>query len=141
MELKNGSDRDWGNSVASDGIIVRTLGGSIFGNSFGAPGISDVGFEGLAYPIASSYLSQYIRRQAGLSDFEVSIDPEQHVYIYIEKEIFDNLVMYYNQTFGPDMDSYLLGSRYRWGPRSWVGLEINDDRDITGQVQYIIPLD
>jgi hypothetical protein len=128
-------------ALAYEDVILRTLGGSIFGDRFGAPGIRDVGLEGLAYPLASSYLSKLIRRQAGLSDFEVSVDPDQHVYIYIEKEILDNMLMYYHQTFGPDLDSYLFGARYRWRPRSWVGLELDNNQEVKGQVQYIIPVD
>jgi hypothetical protein len=128
-------------ALAYEDIVVRTLGGSIFGDSFGAPGIQDVNFEAVALPIASSYLSKYIRRKAGFSAFEVSIDQDQNVFVYVEKTVFKNLVMYYQQTFGPDTDSYLFGARYRWRPRSWVGLEFDNNQDIKGQVQYIIPLD
>jgi hypothetical protein len=128
-------------ALAYEDIVFRTLGGSVLGESFGAPGLQDLGFEGIVLPLASSYLSRYIRRETGLSDFEVSVDPQQRLYVYIEKDVFENLVMYYQQTFGPDTDSYLFGTRYRWRPRSWVGLEFNENEDLKAQVQYIIPLD
>ncbi len=129
-------------ALAYEDIAFRTIGGSLFGESFGAPGFQDAEFESLFLPLASSFLSRYIRREAGLLDFEFQLDPKQRLRIYIEGEVLDNLVMYYRRTFGPvTYDTHLWGARYRWRPRSWVGFEVDNDESITPQMQYIIPLD
>ena len=129
-------------AAAYDDMIIRTIGGSLFGESFGAPGFEDVRFETVLLPFASNYLSRFIRKQTGLTDFELSLDHEQRVRLYIESKIFDNMFMYYQQTFNPDEEYYYRwGARYRWRPRSWVGFELDSEDDFTPQVEYIIPLD
>jgi hypothetical protein len=129
-------------ALLREDVLLGMVGGSLFGESFGAPGFQDVRFENVLLPLASEYLSRYIRQKAGLTDFELSLDREQRVRVYIESEVVDDLVMYYRQTFSPDsIDSYLFGARYRWRPRSWVGVELDSDENITPQVEYIIPLD
>jgi hypothetical protein len=100
-----------------------------------------MGFQSVALPIASSYLAKYIRRKAGFSAFEVNMDTQQNVYVYVEKNIFKKLLMYYSQTFGEGKDSYMFGVRYRWRTRSWVGLELDNNQNVKGQVEYIIPFD
>ena len=129
-------------ALAYEDVIFRTIGETIVGGGGGiSPGFSDVDLTGMSLTYATAYLSRSIRRKAGFTDFEISFDERQNLLIYLEKEVFDNVVMYYRQSFGPDQeDNFLFGARYRWRPRSWVGLELNNDEEITPRVQYIIPL-
>ncbi len=129
-------------AMAYEDFVFRTIGNAIFGDGAMSSGFEDMDFGGVVLPFATSYLSRYIRREAGFTDFEISMDREQNLLIYLEKEIFDDLVMYYFQKFGPDSeDDYRWGARYRWRPRSWIGFEIDNDEEITPQIEYIIPLD
>jgi len=122
-------------------FIFRTISNTLFGTDTMDPGFESIDL-GTVLPIATSYLSQYIRQKAGFSDFEISMDQDQNVMVYLETEVFDNVVMYYRQKFGPNAeDDHLWGARYRWRERSWVGFEVNNDEEITPQIQYIIPLD
>jgi len=129
-------------ALAYEDVVIRTIGNTLMGDSGLDSGFSGSDFSGLALPFATSYISRYIRREAGFSDFELSLDESQNVLVYLEKEVFNNFVMYYTQKFGPDVtDDYRWGARYRWRPRSWVGFEVDNDEEITPQVQYIIPID
>jgi hypothetical protein len=128
-------------ALAYEDVIIRTLGDTLLGNGTMSPGFNNIDITGMSLSYATSYLSRQIREKTGLSDFEISLDERQNLFIYIEKEVFNNVVMYYSQSFGPDqLDNYLFGARYRWRPRSWVGLEINNNEEVTSRVQYIIPL-
>lgn len=128
-------------ALAYEDVMFRTFGSYVLGDSRTSPGFGDVDFTGVALPLATSYLSRYIRREAGFSDFEISFDREQNILIYLEEEVFDNVVMYYSQKFGPTAeDDFLWGARYRWRPRSWVGFEVDNEEKITPQVEYIIPI-
>jgi hypothetical protein len=128
-------------ALAYEDVIFRTFGNYVLGEGTPAAGFGATDLTGVALPFATSYLSRYIRREAGFTDFEISFDQEQNILIYLEKEVLDNVVMFYRQKFGPDAeDEYQWGSRYRWRPRSWVGFEVDNDEDITGLVEYIIPI-
>jgi len=128
-------------ALAYEDVIFRTFGNYVLGDGTPSAGFSDTDLTGMALPFATSYLSRYIRREAGFTDFEISFDRDQNILIYLEKEVFNNVVMFYRQRFGPDtQDEYEWGSRYRWRPRSWVGFEVDNDEDITGLVEYIIPI-
>ncbi len=129
-------------ALAYEDVVFRTVGNTLFGDNPLGGGIGDVDFSSMVLPFAASYISRYIRREAGFTDFELSLDRNRNIRIFLEKEVFDNMVMYYTQKFGPDAeDDYLFGARYRWRRRSWVGVELNSDEEITPQVEYIIPLD
>jgi len=129
-------------ALAWEDFYVRTIGNTLVGDSSMSPGFDNINFGGTVLPIATALLSQYIRREAGFADFEVSFDENQNIMVYLEKEVFNNIVMYYSQTFGPDADDeYYFGTRYRWRPRSWVGIEIDSDNAVIPQIEYIIPLD
>lgn len=128
-------------ALAYEDFIFRSIGNTLLGDGPSSAGFSDVDITGMSLSFATSYLSRHIRRKAGFTDFEISLDERQNLMLYLEKEVFDNVVMYYRQSFGPDAeDEYLLGARYRWRPRSWVGLEFNGDDEITPRIQYIIPI-
>ncbi len=128
-------------ALAYEDVVFRTVSSTLFGTGTISPGFDDVDLTGMGLSVATSYLSRHIRRSAGFTDFAFSLDERQNVLIYLEKEVFKNVVMYYQQRFGPDEeDEYLFGARYRWRPRSWVGFEYDSEEEITPRVEYIIPL-
>jgi hypothetical protein len=129
-------------ALAYEDFYFRTVGETLFGTGSVSPGFEDISVGSTLLPFATAYLSKYIRREAGFVDFDLSLDRDQNLQVYIEKEVFDNFVMYYSQTFGPDNeDDYLFGARYRWRPRSWIGVELDSNEEVTPLIEYIIPLD
>jgi len=128
-------------ALAYENFYYRAISNTLLGTGDVDPGFDSIDMSTML-PLATSYLSGYIRREAGFTDFEISMDRDQNLLIYIEKEVFDDVIMFYEQKFGSEADNeHLWGVRYMWRARSWVGFEVDNDEEITPQIQYIIPLD
>lgn len=127
-------------ALAYEDFLFRTVGGTLLGDSTGGTsGFDSIDFSTVAIPFAASFITKYLRREVGLSDFQLSYDNDNHVRIYIESEVFDNVQMYFYQTFGPDISNdYLWGTRYRFRPRSYFVVELDSNEDVTTKVEYII---
>jgi len=101
-------------------------------------------FTSSLYLYPSGLISQYVQEMAGFSRFELTFNLQNNVVIDLEKELFDNLFLTYNQTFG-EGTNYVWGSKYRFRPRSFVGfryenLDFQGKQDWVYFMEYLMPI-